>query len=145
MPDVAGWAPDDLTVWVAPVAGSFGALLFVLAAFLPDRQLRRSGPLLVVGAGVVTTVLLLTMVLVPALARSLPPQVGGFPGARLVQPAPTCIWRSSARNSRGRYFTVWPPSGSCGVRGGAVTSSSAGLPSPPCWRRRRRSTTCCRP
>ena len=74
VPDVAGWAPDDLTVWVAPVASSFGALLFVLAAFLPDRELRPSGPLLVVGAGVVTTALLLAMVLVPALARSLPPQ-----------------------------------------------------------------------
>lgn len=75
VPVVAGWAPDDLTVWAAPVAGSFGALLFVLAAFLPDRQLRPSGPLLVVGAGAVTTALLLTMVLVPAFARSLPPQV----------------------------------------------------------------------
>ena len=75
VPDVAGWAPDDLTVWRAPVAGSFGALLFVLAAFPPDRQLRPSRPLLVVGAGAVTTALLLTMVLVPALARSLPPQV----------------------------------------------------------------------
>ncbi|MGN6794121.1 MAG: sensor histidine kinase [Streptosporangiaceae bacterium] len=75
VPVVAGWAPDDLTVWLAPVAISFGALLFVLAAFLPDRPLRPSGPLLVVGAGTVTTALLLTMVLVPAFARSLPPQV----------------------------------------------------------------------
>ena len=75
VPDVAGWAPDDLTVWLAPVAGSFGALLFVLAAFPPDRQLRPSQPLLVVGTGAVTTALLLTMVLVPAFARSLPPQV----------------------------------------------------------------------
>jgi signal transduction histidine kinase len=75
VPEVAGWAPDDLTVWVAPVAGSFGALLFVLAAFVPDRQLRLSGPLLVVGAGAVTTALLLTMVLVPEFARPLPPQV----------------------------------------------------------------------
>jgi signal transduction histidine kinase len=75
VPVIAGWAPDDLTVWVAPVASSFGALLFFLAAFLPDRQLRPSGPLLVVGASVVTTALLLAMVLVPALARSLPPQV----------------------------------------------------------------------
>ena len=54
VPVVAGWAPDDLTVWLAPVAISFGALLFVLAAFLPDRRLRPSGPLLVVGAGAVT-------------------------------------------------------------------------------------------
>jgi len=74
VPVVAGWAPDDLTVWVAPVAISSGALLFVLAAFLPDRELLPSGPLLVVGAGVVTTALLLAMVLVPAFARSWPPQ-----------------------------------------------------------------------
>jgi cell division protein FtsW (lipid II flippase) len=74
VPEVAGWAPDDLTVWSAPIASSFGALLFVLAAFLPDRQLRPSGPRLVVAAGVVTTALLLAMVLVPSLARSLPPQ-----------------------------------------------------------------------
>ena len=57
------------------MAGSFGALLFVLAALPPDRQLRPSGPLLVVGLGGVTAALLLTMVLVPAFARSLPPQV----------------------------------------------------------------------
>jgi len=74
VPVVAGWAPDDLTVWVAPVVMSFGALLFVLAAFLPDRQLRPSGPLLVVSAGAVTAALLLAMILVPALARSLPPR-----------------------------------------------------------------------
>ena len=74
VPVVAGWEPDDLTVWLAPVAISFGALLFVLAAFLPDRQLRPSGPLLVVGAGAVTTALLVTTILVPAFARSLPPQ-----------------------------------------------------------------------
>ena len=75
VPVIAGWAPDDLTVWLAPVAMSFGALLFALAAFLPDRQLRPSGPLLVVGAGAAATALLVAMVLVPAFARSLPPQV----------------------------------------------------------------------
>ena len=75
VPAVAGWAPDDLTVWAAPVAGSFGALLFALAAWAPDRQLRPSGPLLVVGLSGVTAALVLTMVLVPALARSFPPQV----------------------------------------------------------------------
>jgi signal transduction histidine kinase len=74
VPVIAGWEPDDLTVWVAPVAISFGALLFVLAAFLPDRQLRPSGQLLVVSAGAVTTALLLAMILVPAFARSLPPR-----------------------------------------------------------------------
>ena len=74
VPAVAGWAPDDLTVWEAPIAGSFGALLFALAAFLPDRQLRPSGPRPAVAAGAVTAALLLTTVLVPAFARSLPPQ-----------------------------------------------------------------------
>jgi signal transduction histidine kinase len=75
VPAVAGWAPDNLTVWGAPVAGSFGALLLVLAAWAPARQLRPPGPLLVVGLGGVTAALLLTLVLIPALARSLPPQV----------------------------------------------------------------------
>jgi signal transduction histidine kinase len=75
VPAVAGWAPDELTVWGAPVAGSFGALLFVLAAWLPNRQLRPSGPLLVAGASGVIAALLLTMVLIPALTRTLPPQV----------------------------------------------------------------------
>ena len=74
VPAVAGWAPDDLTVWGAPVAGSFGALLFALAAWAPSRQLRPPGPLLVGGSGGVIAALLLTMVLIPALARSLPPQ-----------------------------------------------------------------------
>lgn len=45
LPVVAGWAPDDLTVWGSPVAYSLGALLFVLAgralsqaAVLQERQ-----------------------------------------------------------------------------------------------------------
>lgn len=75
VPTVAGWAPDGLTVWGAPIAGSFGALLVVLAAWAPNRQLRRAGPLLVVGLGGALAVLLLTLVLIPALARPLPPQV----------------------------------------------------------------------
>ena len=75
VPAIAGWAPDDLTVWLAPMAGSFGALLFVLAAFPPDRQLPPARPLLVVGAGAVITALLLAIVLVPAFAHPLPPQV----------------------------------------------------------------------
>ena len=122
VPAVAGWAPDDLTVWAAPVASSFGALLFVLAAWVPDRQLRPSGPLLVVGASGVTAALLLTMVLVPAFAHSFPPQVVASlaPGSS-ARPDMSCIWRCPACNSRGRCFTVRPPSGSCGVRGGAVT------------------------
>jgi signal transduction histidine kinase len=75
VPAVAGWEPDDLTVWGAPIAGSFGALLLVLAAWAPNRQLRPRGLLLVVGLDVVIAALLLTVVLIPALARPLPPQV----------------------------------------------------------------------
>lgn len=75
VPAVAGWAPDDLTVWGAPGAGSFGALLLVLAAWAPNRQPRPPGQLLVGGLGGVIAALLLTMVLIPALARPLPPQV----------------------------------------------------------------------
>jgi signal transduction histidine kinase len=75
VPAVAGWAPDDLTVWGAPGAGSFGALLLVLAAWAPNRQLRPSGPLLVGSLGGVIAALLLTMVLIPALARPLPLQM----------------------------------------------------------------------
>jgi len=74
VPVVAGWPPDDLTVWGAPVAGSFGALLFGLAAWVPNRPLRPSGPLLAAGAGGGTAAVMLTLVLVPAFARSLPPQ-----------------------------------------------------------------------
>ena len=126
VPVVAGWAPDDLTVWLAPVAMSFGALLFALAAFLPDRRLRPSGPVLVLAAGAVTAALLLTMVLVPGFTRSLPPQAVDSL-ARLVG-RPSRIWLSSACSSRGRCCTGRPPSGPCDVSGGAVTSSSAGLP-----------------
>jgi signal transduction histidine kinase len=74
VPAVAGWAPDDLTAWVAPVANSFGALLLVLAAFLPGRQLRPPGPRLVAITGAATTALLLVMVFVPAFARPLLPR-----------------------------------------------------------------------
>jgi signal transduction histidine kinase len=75
VPTVAGWAPDDLTVWAAPTARSLGALLFALAAFAPSRQLRRSGMVLAAAAVGVTMVLLLTIVLVHTFARQLPPQV----------------------------------------------------------------------
>jgi signal transduction histidine kinase len=75
VPAVAGWAPDDLTVWVAPVANSFGALLLALGAFLPGRQLRPPGPRLIVVASAAATALLVVMVLVPAFARPLPPRV----------------------------------------------------------------------
>src|SRR5438094_5599276 len=75
VPIVAGWAPDDLTVWAAPTARSLGALLFVLAAFVRNRRLRRSGLVIAAGAGGVTTALLVAAVFVPAYARRLPPQV----------------------------------------------------------------------
>jgi hypothetical protein len=75
VPIVAGWAPDDLTVWAAPTARSLGGLLFVLAAFVPSRRLRRSR--LIVGAGAlgVATMLLLVTVLIHTFARQLPSQV----------------------------------------------------------------------
>jgi signal transduction histidine kinase len=75
VPVVAGWAPDDLTAWASPIASSLGALLFILAAFVPNRRLRRSGLVLAAGAGGVTLALLLTTVLVHAFARRLPPAV----------------------------------------------------------------------
>ena len=75
LPIVAGWAPDDLTVWAAPAARSLGGLLFLLAALVPSRRLRRSGLVIATGAGGVTIALLLTVVLVHTLARQLPTQV----------------------------------------------------------------------
>jgi len=75
VPIIAGWAPDDLTVWAAPAARSLGAVLFGLAAFVPSRRLRRSGLVLAVGAVGVIAALLLTTVLVREFARRLPLQV----------------------------------------------------------------------
>jgi signal transduction histidine kinase len=75
MPIMAGWAPDDLTVWAAPAARSLGALLFGLAAFVPSRRLRRSGLMLAAGGLGVIAALLLTTVLVHEFARRLPSQV----------------------------------------------------------------------
>jgi signal transduction histidine kinase len=75
IPIVAGWAPDDLTVWAAPTARSLGALLFVLAALVPHLRLRQSGLVLAAGAAGVSIALLSTIVLVHTLARRLPPQV----------------------------------------------------------------------
>jgi signal transduction histidine kinase len=43
VPTVANWAPDDLTVWGAPLARALGGLLFILAAFTPRREARRAG------------------------------------------------------------------------------------------------------
>ena len=75
VPIVAGWAPDYLTVWAAPAAQSLGAVPFVLAAFVPNRPLRRSGLVLAVSAVGVTTAALLAALLDPALVRRLPPGV----------------------------------------------------------------------
>jgi signal transduction histidine kinase len=75
VPIVAGWAPDDLTVWAAPTARSLGALLVLLAAFVPTRRLRRSSLVLAAGASGVIAVLLVTPALVHTLARRLPSRV----------------------------------------------------------------------
>src|SRR5438309_9665491 len=50
VPTVANWAPDDLTVWGAPLARALGGLLFILAAFATRRELRRGGPVLALAA-----------------------------------------------------------------------------------------------
>jgi signal transduction histidine kinase len=50
VPTLAGEAPDDLTMWAAPLARSLGAVLFVLAAFAARRELRRGGPVLALAA-----------------------------------------------------------------------------------------------
>ena len=57
VPTVAGDAPDDLTVWAAPLARSLGAVLFVLAAFASRRELRRGGPVLALAAVATLTAL----------------------------------------------------------------------------------------
>ena len=75
VPIVADWAPDYLTVWAAPAARSLGAVPFVLAAFVPNRPLRRSGLVLAVSAVGVTTAVLLAALLDPALVRRLRPGV----------------------------------------------------------------------
>ena len=146
VPVVAGWAPDDLTVWAAPIAGSFGALLFVLAAWLPNRQLRPSGPLLAVGVGGVTAALLLTMVLVPALARSLPPQVVAslVPGSSARPDIPLHLAQSGLQFAMAVFYGAAAVGFLRRFRQ-APTSSSAGLPLPPCWPRHRKSTICCPP
>ena len=59
VPTVAGWAPDDLTAWAAPLARSLGALLFVVAAFAVRRELRRAGPVL--GLAAVATIVALAL------------------------------------------------------------------------------------
>lgn len=75
IPSVAGWAPDDLTVWAAPLARSVGAVLFTLAALLPRRQLRHSGEVLAGTAAGVITAVALALVLVRAFAARWPRQL----------------------------------------------------------------------
>lgn len=90
VPSVAGWAPDDLTVWAAPFARSVGAVLFTLAAFVPRRPLRRSGPVLAGTALSLITALGLAIVLIHEFAARWPrqyaatitPQAVAQPGLR---------------------------------------------------------------
>jgi signal transduction histidine kinase len=72
VPSVAGWAPDDLTVWAAPFARSVGAVLFALAAFVPRHPLRRSGPVLAATAAALITALGLAIVFIHAFAARWP-------------------------------------------------------------------------
>ncbi len=74
VPTMAGWAPDDLTVWAAPIARSLGALLFVLAAFVPRRGMRRSGHLLSLTAIAVITAIGLAALFVHAFSERWPPK-----------------------------------------------------------------------
>ena len=74
VPAVAGWAPDDLTVWAAPFARSVGAILFALAALVPHHRLRRSGPVLALAAVCIITALALATVFIHAFAKRWPPK-----------------------------------------------------------------------
>ena len=137
LPEVAGWAPG-LTVWYAPVA----VRLVPCCSSLPHscrtvncghlgRCVRRDRRYNNTAADTGPR---------PRFARALPPQVMAAlgparppsrPASGAVQPAT----RGGGALRRGRV-------GSCDVPGGAVTSSSAGLPLPRCWLRLRRSTIC---
>jgi len=57
VPTVANWAPDDLTVWGAPLARALGGLLFILAAVVPRRESRRAGLAIALAAVAVITVM----------------------------------------------------------------------------------------
>ena len=88
VPTVAGWAPDDLTVWGAPLARSFGAALFILAAFVPRRELRRAGPAIALTAvGVIAAISVATVFVhtfaarwAPKYAATLTPDAVAQPG-----------------------------------------------------------------
>ena len=87
VPTVADWAPDNLTVWGAPLARALGAVLFILAAFVPRHELRRTGPAIGLTAGAVFAVIGLGAVLVhqfaahwaPKYAATLTPQAVAQP------------------------------------------------------------------
>jgi signal transduction histidine kinase len=72
VPTIAGWSPDDLTVWVAPIARSLGALLFALSAFIPRRQLDRSGRIAAVAVGAVIGTLGITTLFVHTFSQQWP-------------------------------------------------------------------------
>jgi signal transduction histidine kinase len=74
VPTMAGWAPDDLTVWAAPFARSLGAVLFGVSAFVPRRPLRRSGPLSAITGAAVIIILALATLFVHAFSRRWPPR-----------------------------------------------------------------------
>jgi signal transduction histidine kinase len=88
VPTVAGWAPDDLTVWAAPLARSLAAMLFAMAAFVPHRRLRGSGSLLSLAAASVITALALSAFFVHAFAARWPPKYAAtVTPAAVAQPA----------------------------------------------------------
>src|SRR5439155_23741776 len=64
VPTVANWAPDDLTVWAAPLARALGGLLFILAAFVPRREARRAGLTIALTAVAVITAIGLAAIFV---------------------------------------------------------------------------------
>ncbi len=74
VPTMAGWAPDDLTVWAAPIARSLGALLFILAAFVPHRGMRRSGHALSLTAAGVAMTIALAAIFVHTFSERWPPK-----------------------------------------------------------------------
>jgi len=88
VPTVAGWAPDDLTVWAAPIARSLAAMLFAMAAFVPHRRLRGSGSLLGLAAAGVITAVALSAFFVHAFAARWPPKYAAtVTPAAVAQPA----------------------------------------------------------
>ena len=86
VPTVAGEAPDDLTVWAAPLARSLGALLFVLAAFVTRRELRRGGPVLALAAVATLAALGMAMLFAHTFAARWAPKSAAALGPLVSQP-----------------------------------------------------------